>query len=317
VSAARQREPSGTEWIVHVMESFVMLAILAGGALLARQNARLGRGDRRGAARVALFLFFAEMLVWALGTNHVPSFWEINLLFMALSKAAYVAGLAWMLYLALEPLVRREWPQTLISWNRLISGRIGDSLAGAHVLIGAVLGTFVTLLADFTSLANHGARYSTEFGTLSLPVLLGGRHIASQLLYSIDYSVANSMGFLFVLLVLRLILRHTIVAAAASVLIWTLIITGTGGGNIALNAISVGLGATFVILVLMRYGLLALASSVFVYSVLTTFPVTTDLSSWYAGTSILAALVVLVLAGIGIRNAISGPTWFSDGVGQC
>ena len=165
-------------------------------------------------------------------------------------------------------------------------------------------------------LANHGARLSTEFGTLSLPVLLGGRYIASQLLYSIDYSVANSMGFLFVLLVLRLMLRHTIAAAAASVLIWTLIIMGTGGGNIALNAISVAMGATFVILVLMRYGLLALASSVFVYSVLTGFPVTTDLSSWYAGTSMLAAMVVLALAGIGFRNAISGPTWFSDGVGQ-
>src|ERR1039457_6999783 len=190
---------------------------------------------------------------------------------------------------ALEPYVRREWPRTLISWNRLISGRIGDSLAGAHVLIGTVVGTFVTLQKDITMLANHGAQTSTEFGALSLPVLLGGRHAASQLLYSVDYAVANSMALLFVLLVLRLMLRNVIAAAAASVLIFTLIIIGTGSGNPSLNAIGVALGATLLILMLMRYGLLALASAVLVYSVLTGFPVTTDLSSWYAGTSLLAA----------------------------
>jgi hypothetical protein len=111
-------------------------------------------------------------------------------------------------------------------------------------------------------------------------------------------------------------LRNTIAAAATSALIWTLIVGGTGSGNIALNTISVSVGAGFVILVLMRYGLLALASNAFVFSVLAGFPVTTDLSSWYAGTSMLAALVVLALAGIGFRNAISGQTWFSDGVLQ-
>jgi serine/threonine-protein kinase len=316
VSAAPQQGPGTGVRIVQVLESFVILAMLGGGALLARRNTRLGRGDRRGAARVALFLFFAEMLVWALGANHVPEFWEIFLLYMALAKAAYIAGLMWMLYLALEPYVRREWPQTLISWNRLISGRIGDSLAGAHVLIGAVVGTFMTLLVDTTMLANHGARPSTDFGTPLLPVLLGGRHAASQLLYSLDYAVANSMAILFVLLVLRLMLRNTIAAAATSALIWTLIVGGTGSGNIALNTISVSVGAGFVILVLMRYGLLALASNAFVFSVLAGFPVTTDLSSWYAGTSMVAALVVLALAGIGFRNAISGQTWFSDGVLQ-
>src|ERR1017187_5994491 len=313
VSAAGQQEPGSGERIVQVLESLVLLAMLAGGALLARHNTRLGRGDRRGAARVALFLFFAEMLVWALGANHVPAYWEIYLLYMALAKAAYVAGVTWMLNLALEPYVRREWPRTLISWNRVISGRIGDALAGAHVLIGTVVGTFVTLQKDITMLANHGAQTSTEFGALSLPVLLGGRHAASQLLYSVDYAVANSMALLFVLLVLRLMLRNAIAAAAASVLIFTLIIIGTGSGNPALNAISVALGATLLILMLMRYGLLALASAVLVYSVLTGFPVTTDLSSWYAGTSLLAALVVLGLAGIGFRMAIGGQTWLSDG----
>ena len=154
VPAGRRQEPGGGAKIVQVTETFIFLAMLAGGALLARRNTRLGRGDRRGAARVALFLFFAEMLVWALGANHVPEFWEMALLYMALAKAAYIAGLTWMLYLALEPYVRRQWPRTLISWNRVISGRIGDSLAGAHVLIGAVVGTLVTLLKDITMLAN-------------------------------------------------------------------------------------------------------------------------------------------------------------------
>ena len=43
----------------------ICLLALFGSALLARRNLRLGRGDRRGAMRVAIVFFVVRMLVWA------------------------------------------------------------------------------------------------------------------------------------------------------------------------------------------------------------------------------------------------------------
>ena len=34
----------------------------------------------------------------------------------------------WLYYLALEPYVRRLWPQALISWSRVLAGRVRDPL---------------------------------------------------------------------------------------------------------------------------------------------------------------------------------------------
>ena len=43
--------------------------------------------------------------------------------------------------MALEPYVRRRWPDVLISWTRLLSGKVWDPLIGRDVLTGALLGT--------------------------------------------------------------------------------------------------------------------------------------------------------------------------------
>ena len=43
-----------------------------------------------------------------------------------------------MYYLALEPFVRRVWPRTLVSWSRVIGGRVRDPLVGRDVCIGVV-----------------------------------------------------------------------------------------------------------------------------------------------------------------------------------
>ena len=52
----------------------LFLAVLVGSAILARRNLRLARGDRRGAFRVAAFVFVAWTVAWFFGAHHVPSF---------------------------------------------------------------------------------------------------------------------------------------------------------------------------------------------------------------------------------------------------
>ena len=49
----------------------IMPGLMVVGAVLARRNVKLGRGDRRGAFRSAATLFFMVMGAWLLGDRHV------------------------------------------------------------------------------------------------------------------------------------------------------------------------------------------------------------------------------------------------------
>jgi hypothetical protein len=40
---------------------------------------------------------------------------------------------------ALEPYLRRRWPERIISWNRLLAGEFRDPLVGRDILIGSLL----------------------------------------------------------------------------------------------------------------------------------------------------------------------------------
>jgi serine/threonine-protein kinase len=57
-----------------------------------------------------------------------------------------LAAACWVSYLALEPVVRRRWPDTLVSWTRLLRGRVLDPLVGRDVLVG-VMGGIVNATA--------------------------------------------------------------------------------------------------------------------------------------------------------------------------
>src|SRR5262249_49642893 len=114
----------------------VVLTSLIGSLFLARRNLRLGRADRRGAFRLAFFIFACFLLAWAFGASHVPTLSELTLFAMGASGSLFGAGVLWLLYVALEPYVRRRWPDTMISWSRLLIGRFQDPRVGRDTLVG-------------------------------------------------------------------------------------------------------------------------------------------------------------------------------------
>src|SRR5262249_5119433 len=119
----------------------VTLALLTGALLLARYNVRLGRADRRGAMRVAVFVVCTELAAWATGNHHLPDLPLEALSFTAIASDAIALGVAlWIVYAALEPYARRFWPEMLLGWSRLLSGRIRDPRVGRDVLLGVVFG---------------------------------------------------------------------------------------------------------------------------------------------------------------------------------
>ena len=94
----------------------------------------------RGASRLAAFVFGVEMLEWLCTAHHVSTIDELYLFHGGVMWAAFAAGLVWTLYMALEPYVRRRWPQSMITWSRLLGGGFRDPLVGGHVLAGIALG---------------------------------------------------------------------------------------------------------------------------------------------------------------------------------
>jgi serine/threonine-protein kinase len=117
------------------------LLILHGLAvLLARRHFRLKRGDLQGAFRLAVYMFSTIMMAWLCAANHVPSLAEILGVAYALGWALFWAGFFWTYYVALEPYVRRRWPQSMIAWSRLLGGGVRDPVMGGDLLIGVACG---------------------------------------------------------------------------------------------------------------------------------------------------------------------------------
>ena len=106
------------------VNAVLLFALLAGGCAAARHHLLTGRGDRRGATRLALAILALGIFSWLMAANHVASISEEWQTFVVnLGTALFLAGLVWVLYLALEPYVRQRSPDSLISWNRLLAGR--------------------------------------------------------------------------------------------------------------------------------------------------------------------------------------------------
>ena len=71
----------------------------------------------------------------------------LYLVVLALGEALPICAILWAAYLALEPYVRRRWPEALIGWNRMLAGRWKDPRVGRDVL----------LLGLMVGLASYGA----------------------------------------------------------------------------------------------------------------------------------------------------------------
>ena len=136
----------------------MILSVVAGAALLARRNYIRGRGDRRGAFRLACVLFATLIALWLCRGHMVPGLEMLLPFTMAISTALFFSGLIWMLYLSLEPYVRRHWPQALVSWSRVVMGRLRDPLVGRDVLFGVILGVVWILIFRSQSITDDGKR---------------------------------------------------------------------------------------------------------------------------------------------------------------
>jgi hypothetical protein len=232
--------------------------------------------------------------------------------FMALSLGSVYAVVCLLFYFALEPFVRRTWPQMLIGWSRLAAGGWRDPLVGRSVLLGgAMFGLSALSLALIEPL--HRA--------LDLPpptpvsgnwsVLASGRTMVGDLAIRLPAALFNALFFLMLLVLLRLLVRRT----------WlTYLLFGAGTVMFTMaQSVSWQIGLMVAVpiavlwtVTLVRGGILAFAVGLFLWFLLSTLPLTLDVTQMYVTPSLLLiGAIVLLLAGA-LSTALGGRSLLAE-----
>jgi len=295
----------------------ILIALVLGGALLARRNLKLRRCDRSGADRLALACFCLLTLSWLLLINHVADFsGEFDRLFILIGKALVAVAVMWMWYVALEPYVRRRWPHALVSWSRLLAGRLRDPLVGRDVLAGGVFAlglSFVPSIHRWVWHALGQAVPQPAFWNWNL--FLGPRFQIGQFLEV--SAVFFALLILFLFLGLRLLLRREWLAFLAVIGLAAVLTFANAPADepLAMTLLSVVFDALFwivIALVLVRYGLLALVFLLWFFFGPLAIPAMFGLSGWQSEASWTAILFITAVTVYGFHTALAGRSLFRD-----
>ncbi|HYT32258.1 MAG TPA: hypothetical protein VEO37_06670, partial [Thermoanaerobaculia bacterium] len=292
--------------------SLLIATIVAwvGGVILARRNMRGKRGDRRGAYQIAVFLFVILIGEWLLAANHVASLQnEWDLLMAGMGHALFWAISVWIVYMALEPYVRRRWPQVLISWTRLLRGGFADPLVGRDLLIGILFGIGVHLMVRVEYLV------PLLFGRPLPPPLAGGfpnlapaRLFASTVLRAQFAGLRDALGVLFLLLLVRVLIRRQAIAVGVLALAFSFVVLFWVEPLFVYWPLAI-LRATFWILLTLRVGLLAGVVAMTVWYELVQLPLRLD-TAWLAGPTLFILLLFVALIFYGFRTTLAGQPFF-------
>ena len=314
----RQEEQTvgGGERVATILLFIVFLVILTGAGLMGRTNLKLGRGDRRSASRLAMFVFLVSAAGGLIGAHHVSILGEeLSIIFLIVAYSITPAAATWLLYIALEPHIRRRWPKLIISWSRLMAGNFRDPMVGRDLLIGGLLGVL------------HGACISLGsvlprlFGVESMPVVIGNVLALSSLrtMFAVFLnshmvmSIFVGFGFLFFLLLLYIVLRRRRLAIVAMFLIvlaieWSAF---AASGPRYYGIVSTLIALT-VVTVVARFGVLATMAAQLFFFLAIMYPMTTDFSAWYAPWMVFALALMVGLAVYGFYTSLGGQSLLGD-----
>jgi serine/threonine-protein kinase len=312
-----------------IFGTLIAATVVIGAALLAYRNLRQGRSDRKGAMRMALFILVAMLASWVLldvrlQTINLAELWQSLAFGRPLGHALIHACLAWVMYIALEPYIRRIWPHVLISWSRLVAGRFRDPLIGRDILVGAVFGVVISVSMPLLQQAAgwlDAPGNMPDTAAVARNTALSATEAVGLFVYELEEATIFPMFVLVLLLVARILLRRTWAAVAAFVIIPTVVVpvmvytsvsAEMGLTPVALIAIMVVIIASLNLLILLRFGLVTAICASLIHQSLAGQPITFDFSAWYSGTSLLILALLLGLVGFGFYTSLAGRPLFKD-----
>ncbi len=293
-----------------VLLIFLIASAILGSFILAYRNIRVGRGDLRGGLKLTLILFLLSFVGQMLQADHIPTIWgEISIIYEAISYAGITAVAVGLLYIALEPFVRRSWSELLISWSRLLAGDFRDPMVGRDILVGGLLG-FGHMMGIHIGLLLLQT-YLGKFDTLLTFYFLEPLNGTSGLIQSFSNNIVTNTALGLILLFIALFFflmtgKKYLGILAVGLLFFTLqvlIIISTFNwvmiAGVAINTVCM-------MIALGRYGLLGMISFWFFFEAIYEYPITFDPSSFYFPQSVLTILILVGIAGYSFYISIAG-----------
>ncbi len=300
----RMPDESAGRQNVTVMVLFALLfSILGGATLLARANLRQGRGDWRGATRLAAGMSLMLLGLWLCRVHLIASIGLLAMFLLAVCTSVFYGVLLWTIYTALEPFVRKHWPHVLVSSTNILTGRVRDPVVGRDVLFGAALGVTWVLMLRASDLLTGGESFDSFPGNTD--VLTGVRGTIGIVLERAPYAIRNVLLFFFLLFVIRRVVRSE--WGAALIFAGTFALLSALGNddhpwlNALMSFLYFGSGA-FVVL---RWGLVSFATGLFVSDLLVHLPATVDSSAWYFGNMMLLVGIAVGLTSWGMYTSMA------------
>jgi serine/threonine-protein kinase len=322
LDAPQASDPSGraTSLMLRTVRPLIFLFALLLGAWLARRNLRAGRGDTKRAVRLGLVLMTVRILMWLLGAHHTASS-ATQQLTSALAFGLYDFAFGWVIYVAIEPYVRKLWPRWLISWARLLDGQFADARVGRDLLIGTLVGIGMALLVAAHQAVPAwlglppGRPDNVGYVENQLTALLGFREQIGDLLTLARSNIVLEISFVVILVIFRLLFRSALAAFIVAFLLFVPLALPKGE-VMALN-IALAIGVTWFLLgTIRRFGLLAVGTALLTYAGLEAAPLGLPLGSWAMPHGLFVLGLVLAVGGYGFFRALGGRTAFRGALAE-
>jgi hypothetical protein len=280
-----------------VLQATLIIVAVASSLVLAWRNIRAGQVDSEGAQKLAGLILVLGMLVWLLCANHVPElFLEMQSFFRVLGSIFVPAAIVWMFYLALEPYVRKTWPETVISWSRALAGRLTDPLVASHVLVGLAFGMAASILGELTNLLPMHFGYAAAIPNLSSLIrFLYRENPTAVALWALLDAFYIGLLYLLALVIFLIVLRRKWLASAALVLFGPAIMFQWYSPG-WLQWVQASLVMGLILLLLVRYGLVAAIAGIWSMYLLRFLPITADMTVWYARQTRYAVGLICIMA---------------------
>jgi hypothetical protein len=220
-------------------------------------------------------------------------------------RAWFEASLVWLFYTALEPHVRRFWPQTIVAWSRLLEARPRDPLVARDVLIGTLLGACVVLVFELDRIVLGAIGWNVrEPLHLLFPLepLLGPWQGVATSLDALLGSVYLALFLLTSFVITRVLLRRTWLAAAV-VVAAAVPMYLPGMANPGLSWLPLCVVFTAVLWAAARYGLIVVICAVFVSRLLLQLPLSSSPGAPGWDLAVFVLLIILSMALFGFAHA--------------
>jgi serine/threonine-protein kinase len=290
----------------------VMMALTMGA-----YNAVNERCDLRGAGVLVVGVLAVEIVAILLGGAGPPNPLSSGQLAVAgqlliIVTASLGVGLC---YVGLEPFVRRRRPQTLIAWSRLLAGRIVDRAVGTGLLVGAVAGSILVLIAELDRMLVPWLGLESTItvpGANQLNAVAGLGPLLGTALDQLHTAIVGGVLILFLAVALGHFIKVRWLAPAIFVVLIGVIYTVNTGANLPLSLLTNGVPSAMIALFLLhRFGLFTFVAADLVHGLLSAYPMTTVSKLWFAQGGYFAIVTVALVGVIGFlliradRNAVA------------